>query len=1209
MNENISSAEDDMRALECFNQGEVLMASFNLTGDLGTINRAIEYETKSISLTPDWHTDMPMRLEGLGIAYARRFQRLGNLEDIHKSIENVELAQLLTEEDDPAKPQRLHILSGAYFVRFNRLEDRKDLDQAIEYEMQARLLTPKDHPHFPARLSNLGMLYYARFNLSGNLDDLNNAIDLEEQAYYLCDKEDPDMARSTSNLKARSRIPKGHFSLPALLDQLGNSYSQRFDRLDDLAALDKAIQFKQEVLSLTPEGHPSLPLRVSSLGDSYLQRLICRGDLSDLDEATTCGIQTLTLIPEGSPSLPACLINLSAVYYQRFKRLDDLAALDSAIEYQLQSRSLIPDKSSAQPKQSTALGELYYHRHSRLGSLDDLAQSIECLLQACSLTTDGDPELPTRLNLLSVAYCQSFMRLGNVADLNNSIETSTKACYLTPMGHSTLAARLVTLSASYQKRFKRLGDLADLDKAIEQGLKAQNLTSEGEPELPDLLGHLGVSYHQRFMRLHDPADLDKAIELKHRACLLASADNSNFHTQLSNLGMSYRERFVSFGNPEDLSKAIEYGVQARATTPKGHPDLTSVLSQLGVSYNYQFKNLGNRSALDNAIACKLEAYSLTLAGDHLFPARLANLSMSYSERFALLGDPEDLKKTIEGLLKASSLYPGGHPDLPYLLKELGHSHRKKYEALGEPNHIEQALDYFRQAARCSIGNPKGRLDAALGWARTARKYKLSDDLHGYQAAIEILPEFIWLGATIDQRYDTLGQLSSVAIEAASAAISSGEFTLAIEWLEQGRSIVWNQIILLRSPLDELHIHHPSLASRLQSLGHELHNAGSRVSNPEAPATDSTNLEQEAQKHHQLAQEYTDLLSQVRQLPGFENFLRPKAANELVNAARSGPVVIINVHMTRSDALVILPGKSDIHHIELPKLTYKGASVARVEMELSLGRGGVTDRTERRPIQSKSDQQQGFRQTLEMLWEAVAKPVLDFLGYNDMVASSAELPHIIWCTTGPLSFLPLHAAGYYDRPGSKLVDFAVSSYTPTLGALLASQIPSSGVHSSILAIGQEATSGMSSLPGTAKELSHIQEHATGTIRYTRLTNQDATPAAVLDQMEQHDWVHLACHAHQSIADPRKSGFFLHGGTLDLSTITQRSFQNKGLAFLSACQTATGDQKLADEAVHLASGMLIAGYPSPADEGREDGLWGCGEGVALCSGRVAEGNRGR
>ena len=35
-------------------------------------------------------------------------------------------------------------------------------------------------------------------------------------------------------------------------------------------------------------------------------------------------------------------------------------------------------------------------------------------------------------------------------------------------------------------------------------------------------------------------------------------------------------------------------------------------------------------------------------------------------------------------------------------------------------------------------------------------------------------------------------------------------------------------------------------------------------------------------------------------------------------------------------------------------------------------------------------------------------------------------------------------------------------------------------------------------------------------------------------------------------------------------------SKDLVFLSACQTATGNEDLSDEAVHLAAGMLLAGY---------------------------------
>jgi CHAT domain-containing protein len=41
---------------------------------------------------------------------------------------------------------------------------------------------------------------------------------------------------------------------------------------------------------------------------------------------------------------------------------------------------------------------------------------------------------------------------------------------------------------------------------------------------------------------------------------------------------------------------------------------------------------------------------------------------------------------------------------------------------------------------------------------------------------------------------------------------------------------------------------------------------------------------------------------------------------------------------------------------------------------------------------------------------------------------------------------------------------------------------------------------------------------------------------------------------------------------------KAINNAGLAFLSACETAMGDQTLPEESVHLTSAMLAAGFPS-------------------------------
>ena len=90
------------------------------------------------------------------------------------------------------------------------------------------------------------------------------------------------------------------------------------------------------------------------------------------------------------------------------------------------------------------------------------------------------------------------------------------------------------------------------------------------------------------------------------------------------------------------------------------------------------------------------------------------------------------------------------------------------------------------------------------------------------------------------------------------------------------------------------------------------------------------------------------------------------------------------------------------------------------------------------------------------------------------------------------------------------------------------------------------------------------------------NEEATVERVLKGMKESHWIHLACHGQQRIDDPMKSGFLLHGGNiLTLSEIVRKTLPKADFAFLSACQTAMGDEKVAEESVHLAAGMLLSG----------------------------------
>ena len=183
------------------------------------------------------------------------------------------------------------------------------------------------------------------------------------------------------------------------------------------------------------------------------------------------------------------------------------------------------------------------------------------------------------------------------------------------------------------------------------------------------------------------------------------------------------------------------------------------------------------------------------------------------------------------------------------------------------------------------------------------------------------------------------------------------------------------------------------------------------------------------------------------------------------------------------------------------------------------------------------------------------------------------------------FLPIHAAGLYDsqhsQPGHNVSDFVVSSYVPTLSILELSSGPNAAPSGNLrlLTVRQPSSDGLSRLPGVATELEHIRAviRNSPSARTTLLESSVGTVGEVLALMKEADWVHFACHGIQDAAIPTESGLCLADQRLlKLRDIIGLSRPHGGLAFLSACQTAMGDERLSDEAIHVAAGMLFAGY---------------------------------
>ena len=159
-----------------------------------------------------------------------------------------------------------------------------------------------------------------------------------------------------------------------------------------------------------------------------------------------------------------------------------------------------------------------------------------------------------------------------------------------------------------------------------------------------------------------------------------------------------------------------------------------------------------------------------------------------------------------------------------------------------------------------------------------------------------------------------------------------------------------------------------------------------------------------------------------------------------------------------------------------------------------------------------------------------------------------------------------------------MDLAASSYTPTLEALLRthSYTPNSIQYPKILAVSQPDVAGYTPIPGSRTEVRSFQNF------FPRgadiLEGSQGTINAVLGSMAKYDWVHLACHGTQDREYPLSSAFVLYDGCITLEMLMSKDLPTADLAVLSACQTATGDETLTEEAIHLTAGMLNSGYKS-------------------------------
>ncbi|MFJ8637446.1 CHAT domain-containing protein [Streptomyces sp. NPDC093568] len=368
----------------------------------------------------------------------------------------------------------------------------------------------------------------------------------------------------------------------------------------------------------------------------------------------------------------------------------------------------------------------------------------------------------------------------------------------------------------------------------------------------------------------------------------------------------------------------------------------------------------------------------------------------------------------------------------------------------------------------------------------------------------------------------------------------------------------------------------------------------------------------------LAHEWDRLVEEVHKR-GFKDFLSPPSLETLLPAAAGGPVAVINLSVWRCDALIITT--AGVRTVELQDLTLE-QTVERVTLYLNTleeaeraayayqlvdqatgtdpGRVAIRDRTRAAAALMKSRQRTDdmLRSLQEWLWDSITAPVLGELKLDRVPPPGAAWPRLWWCPTGPLAMLPLHTAGYHHESGGDVprtvIDCVVSSYTPTLRALLEARTHRRGIEPAAgppVHDGQMDAQGelerdrllivtLEELPGQVR-LRGATEERDALIRLvpeerrTLLDADEATWANVRRELPKHRWVHFSCHGGQDLRQPSRGGLFLHDRVLSIADISAQRFAGD-FAGLAACKTATGGISLVDEAISLSAALHYTGY---------------------------------
>lgn len=796
-------------------------------------------------------------------------------------------------------------------------------------------------------------------------------------------------------------------------------------------------------------------------------------------------------------------------------------------------------------------------KYGRTGATVDLETGIELLEEAFDQIQDDCPhQKGCKLNTVGSAYADKYKMTGAVTDLEIAIRILQKAADKNPKDHPDRAFPLQNLGLAYGRKYRITGAMADLDKSIQLLQEALDTCTGGHLLQDTIIHNLGASYGTRHQKTGAMADLEAAIQHFRKALDIAPKnDGKNDESRgrrLAGLGTAYMGKYKRTKGMEDLEMAIQHFQEALNLTPTDDPRRSQQLLKMADIYHMKYHRTKAMADLDTMIQRSKEA--LDIARNFFIDKTeitlcLQSLAFGHLDKYKLLekGALADLDMAIQIYQEALEITPDDFVLQAACLEGFSSAYGYRFLEAGSRADWEMAVQKGLESLNHTSSPILDRLHGKRGLIVLCTG--VGEWVPAYEAAstaMSLVPLLTPRSLENSDKQHLLTEVVDLASHAATVALMAGKTPFdAIRLLELGRGVIISSLHETRTDISELQQKHPKLAEEYLKYRAQL----------DSP---TTSMEVQGSQRYIANLKLEEVIQEIQRLPGFDRFLLPPTENELLTAAARGPIVVINVLEGRCDAIII--EKNQISWLPLPR-------------SHTLHSNGVLDRGVHTPVDSE---------LLEQLWEGIAEPVLNTLGFTQAPPDGCW-PRIWWIPIGPLAKFPIHAAGRHaDGSSNTVLDRVISSYSSSLRALIYSQNRSKAKGApkpeGVVLVPMPVTPGQNSLRYALQEIEELEQLCDSMqlqVRKPQPCRGDVLPA-----LRDCGIFHFAGHglAHQS--DPAKSSLLLRDGPLTVEDLLEANFRSHTtpfLAYLSACGTGqVRYEKLIDEGLHLISAYQLAGF---------------------------------